>query len=267
MLILPQIGFMNGNGGIITGNDAVQLWDGVSPTNSTYLYETSDINNPIKLPSQGTLSCWLRRENWSGGSVRLFSTSQNYGDERGVTIELINAAGSSAYISIRMLDVNGGGIMAIATAADFVQDTSWQHLLISWSAEIGGGNSRARASINDLTSVNATWGNLGRTPFERGTFWINQQTDSSSSSPLSLYDLWVSNTEYDVTDIAVKRKFIDGSGNPVDLGSDGSIPFSSQPRLFYSGNFSNWLENKGTLSNADLLIQNTGNFIVSPTTP
>jgi hypothetical protein len=39
----------------------------------------------------------------------------------------------------------------------------------------------------------------------------------------------------DFTQEAVRRKFLDGNGKPVDLGSDGSTPFGSQP-LIYMGN-------------------------------
>jgi hypothetical protein len=264
MLMINQSMMGIGEAGVAGGNDAVRLWDGINSSNTTWLYETSNnIVNPVKLPSSGTLSCWIKRENWSGMAVRLFTTYQNFTDERGLRINIDNTFRT---VSIGMFDVSGNAIMFFTSSGAFLNDASWQHLLMSWSSNIGGNTARAKAVINDITALNSTAGNLGRTPFERGSFWINQDT-ASSATQMSLYDLFIADGEYDVTDTTIKRKFIDVSGNPVYLGADGSIPFGSQPRLFYSGASINWRNNKGYLSNSNLLASTPANFTLSPTKP
>jgi hypothetical protein len=45
---------------------------------------------------------------------------------------------------------------------------------------------------------------------------------------------------------STRRKLIDASGKPVDLGSDGSIPTGTAPSVFLSGNASSFSTNKGT---------------------
>lgn len=112
---------------------------------------------------------------------------------------------------------------------------------------------------------------LGLTPValelsESGTFFINQR-DASTATPMSLYDLIVTDGERDVTQESIRRKFIDASLNPVPLGSQGQLPFGSQARLFYSGAFSTWRNNKGYLSNSDLLVSNNTYFTQESSVP
>lgn len=54
----------------------------------------------------------------------------------------------------------------------------------------------------------------------------------------------------DLTDPTNLAKFIGGSGNPIDLGTDGSIPFGISPLIYLTvrngGNFTDFLTNRGT---------------------
>lgn len=265
MLVFP-VGFMSGDmsgeAGVVAGNDAVRLWDGSNQSNNTWLYETSSIGNPVKMPSAGLISVWFKRESWSH-EVRLVSTFQSYGDTRGMRISLTSGRG----VVFSMSDV-GGSIVALATTGDnaFINDDSWQHLLISWNPNIGGNIYRVRIYANDSLVANDTARHLGAIFFERGTFFINQR-DASIATPMSLYDLIVTDGEQDITQTSIRRKFIDASLNPVALGTQGELPFGTQARLFYSGDFSSWRNNKGYLSNADLLTSNASNFTQESSTP
>ena len=65
-------------------------------------------------------------------------------------------------------------------------------------------------------------------------------------------DLYLAATDsfYDLTDVANRRKFIDASGDPVFLGADGSLPTGTAPQLFLSvppgGIASDMLVNRGS---------------------
>ncbi len=59
-------------------------------------------------------------------------------------------------------------------------------------------------------------------------------------------ELYVTNEFLDISVEANRRKFIDASGKPVDLGSDGSIPTSTAALVFHSGDTDAWHTNKGS---------------------
>jgi len=78
------------------------------------------------------------------------------------------------------------------------------------------------------------------------------QITSNGSVDACLGDVYVAlpGSFYDLSVQANRRKFIDGSGNPVDLGPTGSLPTGSQPEVFLhtavGGTFSQFLTNLGT---------------------
>lgn len=79
-----------------------------------------------------------------------------------------------------------------------------------------------------------------------------------------LADFWLnSGTNIDLSVEANRRKFIDASGRPVDLGADGSQPTGSQPEVFLSGDTANWHTNKGTGGG----FTENGALTDAPTTP
>jgi hypothetical protein len=50
---------------------------------------------------------------------------------------------------------------------------------------------------------------------------------------IDLFDFWYSQSEFvDFSDAAIRAKWIDGSGKPVDLGADGSTPTGTAPIVF-----------------------------------
>ena len=64
---------------------------------------------------------------------------------------------------------------------------------------------------------------------------------------LEIADLWIDYGTYlDLSDVNIRRQFIDANGFPVDLGSDGSKPTGSVPDIFLSGDTATWHTNDGT---------------------
>lgn len=76
---------------------------------------------------------------------------------------------------------------------------------------------------------------------------VNSCSFGDTAARASVADLWMSFGEYiDPSIDANRRKFIDEAGNPVFLGSDGSLPTGSAPDIFLSGAIDSWHTNKGT---------------------
>ena len=82
------------------------------------------------------------------------------------------------------------------------------------------------------------------------TDWgVGSTTLGASKLNACLSEFWVSNEYIDLSVEANRRKFIDSSGKPVDLGSDGSTPTGTAPLIYLpnpSGTFEN---NAGTGGN------------------
>ncbi|MBW8052029.1 MAG: hypothetical protein FVQ77_17145 [Cytophagales bacterium] len=59
-------------------------------------------------------------------------------------------------------------------------------------------------------------------------------------------ELYLTDEYLDISVLANRRKFIDASGKPVDLGADGSAPTGTAPLVFFSGATDDWHTNKGS---------------------
>ena len=81
---------------------------------------------------------------------------------------------------------------------------------------------------NDILVGVSTPGGAGKWPFEIADFWLDF------------------GTYLDLSDVNIRRQFIDASGFPVNLGTDGSRPTGSPPDIFLSGATASWHTNKGT---------------------
>jgi len=105
--------------------------------------------------------------------------------------------------------------------------------------------------VNDvaLTRTVHTWPSPGAMALGAGSQF---QITTNVSGEACLGDVYVAlpASFYDLSIQANRRKFIDGSGNPVDLGANGSLPTGSQPEVFLhtavGGTFAAFLANLGT---------------------
>ena len=59
-------------------------------------------------------------------------------------------------------------------------------------------------------------------------------------------EFYMTNEFLDLSVVANRRKFIDASGFPVDLGADGSTPTGTAPLIYQSGDTVSWHTNKGS---------------------
>ena len=76
---------------------------------------------------------------------------------------------------------------------------------------------------------------------------IGATTSGGSKWNGCLADVWLAFGQYlDISVTANRRKFIDASGNPVNLGSDGSTPTGTAPIMFFQGATASWHTNKGS---------------------
>lgn len=273
MLVLPQI-----TPPLIMPNDAVALWDGVDTLNVTTLTAATAVPSSPPAPiniTDGTLAIWLRiPATLSSGSIfSLIDTYQTTSDSRGFRI-YFQKSGSNWSMFLTVVDVGGSPIFSHSfSISGNIDSTLWQHFQITWGA-IGSTSGYVNAYYWD-GSVERSFasGSVGvsGTIFERGYLNINRGLGGGIGSPIpiELYDYYVVGSALDLTDITnVRRKFIDASNKPVNLGSRGQHPTGTQPLLFFSGIFNSWRENKGSVVlSSDLTASTLTYFTKASTKP
>lgn len=122
----------------------------------------------------------------------------------------------------------------------------WYHLLLS--VDTAAQNYHFYINDSDVTPAGHTWPNPG--PINLLTdYYVGGQGGTPDYLDGDMAELWFATGTYlDFSAEANRRKFIDGSGNPVFLGADGSLPTGSQPDFFLSGDTVSWHTNKGSES-------------------
>ena len=128
-----------------------------------------------------------------------------------------------------------------------ITDGEWHHALFSVDST---NRSLDQLYIDDVDVTNSQATTFtafgGGEQVSIGAFGSSTATGSEFNYG-SLADVWVNfNTKIDFSAQTNRRAFIDASGNPVDLGEDGSKPTGSAPDIFLSGDTDDWHTNKGT---------------------
>jgi hypothetical protein len=125
----------------------------------------------------------------------------------------------------------------------------WYHILVGWDR----GNSVAYMYVNDVDvrdpgSDSFTDSTIDY-PFSTWDFGFI--TSSGIFDNGSMAEIWFAPGQLlDLSNVTNRRKFIDGSGAPVDLGSDGSTPTGSAPAMYMSLRTSDpndFLANRGSV--------------------
>ena len=194
---------------------------------------------------QFTISIWFRASSlhdgflFDIGDVSITTSSHLYLESDGGII-LGFKDGDNSY--------NQKHTITSSDSAKYAANT-WYHLLASVRT-----NSSATAYFykNDTVS-DGTWSDHFNSNIDwtRNQYSIGSKINEGNKFNGDLGPIWIDNTYLDITVESNRRKFISASGTPVDLGSDGSIPTGSQPKVYIRGEASVWNSadnNKGSTS-------------------
>lgn len=155
----------------------------------------------------------------------------------------INFDSTSDVLEFEMLDSSGNARYSQGTTS--ITESGWHHLVFSIDMQ---------NPPNNLFLLDGTPENFS-TPaalpseidFTTADAGIGAAANGNSKMQGHLADFWLdTGTFIDLSVEANRRKFIDEDGNPVYLGSDGSLPTGEAPDIFLSGDTENWHSNKGT---------------------
>lgn len=134
-----------------------------------------------------------------------------------------------------------------STNTDLTIANGWRHVLIA-------GKTTAPANIDiyidDSDVTNAITQFTGTMAMTSSDWQVGAQSTGANKFDGCLSEFYFNHNNYiDLTVEANRRKFIDATGNPVDLGSDGSTPTGASPILYLNGNSTNFQTNQGTGGN------------------
>jgi len=221
---------------------------------------------PIEVPSFETTAIRFTLDDYVAKSSAVFASGSNkftmsfwWSSHSDTNAALIFACenssiGSNAFmcrlngvdkIEIRAEESDNTEVIRMETTILFNRtDQAWHHYLLSWDA--GTPVCYVDGVSETLVVTTNTSGVID--------FAIDDTASIGGRPPSGAYDmdgciseLWLlRGTAVDLSVQANREKFIDGSGNAVDLGSDGSTPTGEQPELYWRGNIANDLKNEGS---------------------
>lgn len=128
----------------------------------------------------------------------------------------------------------------------------WANILVSIDAP----NNIMQCYINDVAATvsGQSWFNANQMAYPGGvTPSFDGMGSGYTGGDSCLADFWMGSTSsfFDLDVTGNRRKWIDGSGFPVDIGANGEIPTGTSPpilaRVPLSGIPNDWLTNFGTL--------------------
>ena len=167
-----------------------------------------------------TLSLWFKRANAPTSNEVLFAvqgrhlvTLKNVGDNLSIEFE------SEANADVILAD----------TSTQF-SDTNWHHLLVSCDVS----DTAKRHAYIDGVEETMTWTTYDNTEIDwtRASYSIGSETGGATPYGGCMSEFYLALEYIDLSAASNLAKFINASGKPVDLGSDGSTPTGNAP-LFY----------------------------------
>jgi len=186
-----------------------------------------------------TISFWMRPSSVAAGPKTILMCAS---DPTGVNKDIyVTLSGSSLSVFL------GSAAGARASVAGIAAGTLY-HVLVSLDCT---SSPQAICYVNDAPA--GTLSAFAETLSTRSLTTIGAEESGSDAFAGELSDLWVEFGKgyVDLSVEANRRKFIDASGNPVDLGADGTKPTGNIPDIYISGNPTEW--NFGTASKGKAL--------------
>lgn len=136
------------------------------------------------------------------------------------------------------------GLTSLASTSDFSSTSGRKHVLAALNATTG----QSLLYVNDVLEHNQTHSGATTHDFTDTTdFFFGCRVGGNLKLNAEVSDFYFNIGEFlDLSVEANRRKFIDASGNPVDLGTTGQLPTGNTPDIFLKGGASSFSTNLGT---------------------
>ena len=191
-----------------------------------------------------TCSFWVYKIPNETSDVIRFSRTDD-GDN---FILAISVTWNTNLIGVVAYDKNRSYVLLSAHSTNGIADNAWTHVMVSVNldaetCQMAVNGSVAAVTITEIHEVYPFY-------FELYTYVLEGYSTIGTGddySEMSLAELWFDDDSLDLTDSAVRAKFISG-GKPVYLGQSGWKPTGTKPKLYQSGGGNDWLINRGNVT-------------------
>ena len=138
---------------------------------------------------------------------------------------------------------DGTNLQRIHSNTAYTASSTWLHILTSWDR----GNDVKHLYIADGDELDPVTLTDHVVDYSTTDFAIGATTTGFALWDGCMSEIWFDTQYLDLSIESNRRLFIDGSGKPVDLGSDGSTPGLGQPLVYMNQNStSTWHTNAGS---------------------
>lgn len=217
-----------------------------------YLTRGGDLTG-IADSKSGIFSCWVRWDGLDGVNSSILSIPYVAAGAFNAYKIATNQLAFEACNTATTLALNMKTSKQLASA-------KWYHILAAWDLATGA----THLYVNDVSdkAVN-TAANLA-IDLTTGNCIIGATTSGAQKFDGALSELYFAPGQYlDLSVTANRHKFIDATGLPVDLGSNGSTPTGTAPAVYLKGDKTNFGTNSGTGGNFTV----NGSLETASTTP
>lgn len=228
-------------------------FDGAS---DTYVFKTNSLGFSLLDSQQFTLSCWVR---FDSSRDDLFYTDSLLGLQNSDPLASNNSlrifkdySVSTNRLSIQYLDESETTVLnARVTDNYFVSSNDWIHILIS----VDMSSTSKRHIYVDDSIPTISWSTYDNNTLDFSTmnrFYVGARSSGAVGAVVEkhygdLAEVWFYPGLYlDFSTESNRRLFIDSSGKPTKLGSNGQYPTGNSPFGYFSGKTSVWHVNRGT---------------------
>lgn len=206
--------------------------------------------------SVGTISVWVRIDGGDGSTRRIFRIGAGAA-KFALTVTTANV------FQIVFRDPTAALVYVGISASTYTAGTTWRHFLASWDMNQTAGNKICHMYINNAdnkgvpTDASAAFSIDYTTA---GVAWcVGADTDAATKWNGCISELWMSTTEFmDITDVNIRRKFIDANSKPVDL-----LKTLARPQFYFRDPAATFGVNSGVSSQFTI----TGSLDVASTSP
>jgi hypothetical protein len=173
----------------------------------------------------GTLSFWIRLDGGDGATQRIIGTS--------TPIRFFCNRQNSDKFRVRGSNTSNTVVLEIISTTSYTVASpgGWIHVIFAWDLSTPETHLWINDS-NDEDTGSTTETSSETVDYTQSDYSIGASTTGGQDMNACLSEFWFDNVFIDISTESERRKFIDASGKPVDLGSDGSTPNGASPLIY-----------------------------------
>lgn len=200
----------------------------------------------------GIFSCWYRLDGGDASNLYLIHNT--------ATKFYIRRDGTLGYWSILGRNAASATRLDMRTAGTYFQAAGWHHLIMAWDLASSVGHLYVDGVSDKNAGATLTNGTLA---YSAADWAVASLTTGGSPFFGALAEYYFAPGQYlDISQAANLAKFR-ANGRPVSLGTDGSLPTGTAPKIYLKNIYSSFQTNSGTGGNFSV----TGTLTASADAP